>query len=559
MSNQSNSWWTQAVQNRLIALVLAMVVIVTLVASPANNAQNGIAALAFEGLAVLLFATLLWRSRWNFTRQKVTEFLRTGPNLPILLFLGVALVSCALSSNKAFSIQETTRIAAGVLLYFVVAYQFRRSEHLSKLFDTLLFVGVAASLYGFVQYSTGETLRAAGPFGNPQLLASFLMILLPIVAVVAITERKAGRQLAAQVATVLMAACLLLTQTRSAWLGSAVGLGVLAILAIAVAARNRPSSLASRKHELVLPAVMLVGVIVFLALWPQTNTLLQRATTFSNVSAQATFQSRQAMWRDAASTIASRPLTGIGVGLYPVRYSAAHPSLSNDPHNFWLKTAAEMGIPAAMLVALALAAFLFVGLRRAYTMDAGIRRSLLMGAIAATVAFAVDAVSNPSWGLAQTSMFFWLVLGLGVGALRPFARQRETLTRPALAPRFARPAVALASLALAAFVLPTATRAAVDPQYLQSIDLRPDVATLRSGQALAFTVIATYGTDGSTTEVDVTDDPATNYSATPGTLGGMLSGGDKNVLQTRPRSTGSIAVTAEFLGQTDTSSVTLTR
>lgn len=556
MSNPSNSWWAQAVQNRLVAMVLAMVVIVTLVASPVNGSVHGIAALAFEALAILLFATLLWRTRWNFDRKKIGEFLRTGPNLPVLLFLGVVVASCLMSPVKLFSAQEALRVAAGVLLYFVVAYQFRRSEHLSKLFDTLLFVGIAAAVLGFVQFGFGETTRAAGPFGNAQLLASFLMVLLPIVTVVALSEKKAGRQLAAQIAAVLMAACLLLTQTRSAWLGTAMGLVVLASLAIYVGLRTQRHGLAARKHELVLPVMLLVAVGVFLVLWPQTSTFLNRATSLANARTDTTWQWRQAAARDALGMFRAHPLAGVGIGMYPIARNGGrllHPTLSDDPHNLWLKLLAELGLPGLLLMVAAIGSFLFVGLRRAAGMDPGIRRSLLLGSIASVVAFSVDALSNPSWSLAQTSMFFWLVMGLGVGALRPFVRHREPAAQPVVAPRLMRPAGVLASLALAAFVLPSALQAVTNPSYLTSITLQPGNTSIRGGTALQLHVIAHYSNG-------FPDEDVTNLATWGVTYGnpsgpnGILSGqGTSNVAyNSKWRENEDVLVTASYGGQSNT-------
>jgi Na+/phosphate symporter len=90
-------------------------------------------------------------------------------------------------------------------------------------------------------------------------------------------------------------------------------------------------------------------------------------------------------------------------------------------------------------------------------MDAGIRRSLLMASMAGVAAFAVDAISSPSWQAGQVSIFFWLMLGVGVSCLRPRLRHAEE-SAPVLsvAPRVLRPvAVVAAVLALMMVVLPT--------------------------------------------------------------------------------------------------------
>jgi O-antigen ligase len=469
MSASQGSWWEQTVKDKLVAMVLVMVVVVTLIASPLAAAAHYAPALVYEAMAIVLFATLLSQLRWKTNREKVLAFVRTGPNVPILLFLGWVAFSCARSVNAA-ALQEALRIGSGVLLYFVVAYHFRRSDHLSRLFDTLLFVGIVTALFGLAQFSMGGVERAAGPFSNTQLLASFLMVLLPIVVVVAISEKHPARQLAAQVAAVLMAACLLLTQTRSAWLGSAGGLGVLAVLALVTSLRGRQRGVSIRKHELVLPAMLLGAVVLFLAMWPQASIVLDRAATLRNASSQRTWVSRTRYAQAAIQMTEQHPVIGVGPGQYAyLQHSitglgtelpgaAATPSLWDNAHSLWLQTAAELGVPGLLLMVGAVAAFLFVGIRRTLSMDPGIRRALLMGAIASIVAFSIDAVSNPSWSLPQVSMFFWLVMGLGVGTFRPHrrqrVRQRELASMPALKPAYLRYGVAIATVALIV-LLPT--------------------------------------------------------------------------------------------------------
>jgi len=466
-----NSWWAQALQNRLIALVLAMVVIVPLIASPADSSLAGVAALSMQAFAILLMATLLWRTRWNLSRERVLNFLRTGANVPVLLFFALAVVSCALSPNKAFSIQETAKLGAGVLLYFVVAYQFRQSKHLFMLVDTLLFLGICVALVGMAQYQLNPDYRTSAMFGNAQLLGSLLMILLPMVAVIAITDKTPKRQLAAQFATVLMVGSILLTQTRSAWIGATAGLMVLGMLALLSAVKQGKRNLASQKHKMVLPLMLIVVSAGFFGLMSvQNRSIVERAGTLSTALENGALTARQQQWDGTVAMIKERPLTGWGVGLYPLyqeQYTSQgftgaqiasgsfRPSLGEQAHNFYLQTAAELGLPGLLLMLGILGSFLMAGLARVDKMDSGIRHSLLMGSIASIAAFALDAVTSPSWQLAQTSMFFWLVLGVGVSCIRPRVKQEEAASVVTFSPRVAWPlAFGVAAVSLMA-VLPT--------------------------------------------------------------------------------------------------------
>ena len=441
------SWWAQAFQNRLIALVLAMIVAVPLLAAPADYSLTGMAALTLESFSVLLLTVLLWRARFDLRRENVLAFVRTSANVPILLLLGWVTLSTFLSPHKVFSLQFLLQTGAGALLYFAVAYQFRQSKHLSLLADVLLFLSLIVALGGLAQYQfAGEAEgRARALFGDSQALGSFVALLLPVVAGLAFVDTKPKRQTIAQVTFVLMVGALLLTQGRSAWLASAVAMGVFALLSQRLKAASGDTSsnlpLKARKHQLVLPALIAFITVGFVgAMHMQNANVLGRATTFSSLSTDESWQARlQGHWKGSVEMISERPLMGWGAGLYPVYqqpYSGqgaeisatgtgTRVSLAEQAHNFYLQTAAELGLPGLVLTLSVLVGFWVAGWKRLSGMDAGIRRTLLMGSIAATAGFAVDAVGSPSWQYAQTSMFLWLVLGMGTSCVRPRLRRDE--------------------------------------------------------------------------------------------------------------------------------------
>ena len=564
----AKSWWTQTVHNKLIALILAMVVLVPLVAAPAGNNMRGLAALTFESLGVALLATLLWRTDWNLNRAKIREFFTTGANLPILLFLGLAIVSCVLSPHKQYSEQELLRIGTGILLYFAVAYEFRRSEQLTRMVDALMVVTIGVSLLGFAQYASSHSFHDVSVFGDHQLLGSFLMILLPLVGIMAVSEKSPGRQLLAQVATVMAATCLLMAQARSAWIGTAAGLTLLGIIAMVLASRDKSSQ--RNRHQVVMPILLLViAVGFFLLIFPQTGVLLGRATTLQGANTVDTWKIRQGTWQGARQMIAARPLSGFGLGLYPY-YQREYtldglplaqmngvPSLGEQAHNTYLQTAAELGIPGLLLVAAIPIVFLIAGFRRVGQLEPGTRRSLLMGSMAGVVAFAVDAYASPSWQVGQISMFFWLTMGIGVASLRPQARPRKEMTAgvsiaalrtrtvetvresgpPAWLPRVARPVGALAALTLI-LLLPTFAFAVGD-LYASPVTLKisPPNATIRGGGTQIYTVTIAY-TDGQTRDVTLDNGtgPGTDSVVITETGGtGFMTGTNNHIYQSKSR------------------------
>jgi O-antigen ligase len=489
------SWLNQALQNKIIAVVLAMIVAVPLFAAPADYSLTGIAALTLESFGLVLLAMMAWRAKWDLRSEQLRTFAATSANVPLLLFVGWVALSAALAPHKIFGIQYLLQIGAGALLYFAVAYQFRQSKHLSLLADALLFLALVVSIGGLAQYQLLDQERASALFGNAQPLASFVMLLLPVVVALAISDKNAKRQMVAQITAVLMVGCLFSTQGRSAMLGALAGLAVLALLSSRVAERVQEKALQSnrakngtalplraRKHQFVLPGLLTFVAIGFIIVMnSQNGSVLKRASTLTQLGTDASWQGRlQDHWKGGLEMVAQRPMMGWGAGHFPFYQgkftqmgteidstgTGTRVSLAEQAHNFYLQTAAELGIVGLGLMGAVLVCFWISAWRKVPQMEAGIRRTLLMASAAASVGFAVDAFGSPSWHYAQNSMFMWLLLGVGTSCLRPRLRS-EFEAAPVSMPRITwlTRRAAVGACMLMATLLPTAYSAGQQATY----------------------------------------------------------------------------------------------
>jgi O-antigen ligase len=179
----------------------------------------------------------------------------------------------------------------------------------------------------------------------------------------------------------------------------------------------------------ILIAVSCVGVFLVLASDDIKSMLRIRTDATLTVTA---LNYRQRMWYGATELVKQSPLVGHGLGTYPVlqqqltgygrtgeKVLATNPSIGEMAHSFWLQTAAEQGILGVCAFASILVMFVVSAARRLFFLDPGVRRSLLLATLAAISGFAVDAIANPAWQFSQANMYVWLMLGLGVAALRP--------------------------------------------------------------------------------------------------------------------------------------------
>jgi O-antigen ligase len=331
---------------------------------------------------------------------------------------------------------EFLRIMTGVLLYFALAYHIRRSEYLTKILDALVLVAGMMSILGLIDLTTRQqTAFSPSTFGDHQLFGAFLMILFPATIMAALTEMDATRQVTARVIAALTGICLLMTGTRTAWVGAIIEILALGAFSL-IATRNRKKQQTDRRQYLIPILIVVACAVLFVAMGGAGSVIGNRLNAESRTASLAY---RQRMWYGAMELIKLKPLQGHGLGSFPVlqeQYTGygrpavdvlkTSPSLGEMAHNFWLQTTAEQGLLGSCTFAAIILTFLVAGVRRLRFLEGGaeggVRRYLLLASMAAILGFSVDALGNPGWQYAQFSMFFWLMLGIGVACLRPKSR-----------------------------------------------------------------------------------------------------------------------------------------
>jgi len=429
-------------RNGIFLLLLGLGILVPSLVLPGRQHMATLRPLLVEAVALCLLVLMTSRVTWS--RAAVNKFFRTGPNLAILLFLGWSALTYFDSPYKSYGLQQLLALGGGAIIYFAVVYRLASRRHLQKLTTGLIASVILSVLLGCVLFSQQTGGKMASAFGNSQLFASFLVAMLPLILVVSQADDNGLRRSAGQFALVLAVAALLMTQNRSAWLGAIAGLALLGVLAMRSGSGSR--SLARYKHQVLVPGLVILGAVGLFFLFSGTlSNFLERAGT----GADQAFKWRLDMWAIAGKEWIQRPIQGWGIGSFPYfaaymgantlpRLAGAAPTLSDMAHNQYLQILSETGIVGLALYLSVLVAFFWRCAKALRESGSTTRNWLMMGSMAAVAAMAVDAIGNPSWQFAQVSLFFWLVLGIGVAASRP----REDRELAEEAPQAARPAPA---------------------------------------------------------------------------------------------------------------------
>lgn len=427
------------------------------------------------------------------------------------------------------ALTEALRWDAGIGLALVIGTWLRRTQAAAQ--GVVVLAGLLA-LLGAWRGLQPERGGLTGPYQEHQLYGSVLLILLPLCVSVALASRDSLWRMGAVAASGAGFFCLLFSQSRSAWAGAFIAALVLGGLWSGQNLRDSQD----RRMGIASAAVLLGGVLLLWLLTTPTNLripLTARVGTLSTLPADDSWQERTALWQGALRLAASHPLYGVGLGRYPSMQwewtgkgrrltPLDRPSLSEEAHEFYLQTAAEIGVIGLGLYGMALLTFVFQSIARLRQKPSPHRRdALIIAAFSMLAGQSVDALASPSWQFAEASLFFWALLGLGIASLSCRRAEADAVPASVLPKRIGHYALSgVVAVAITANVLPigllTPVEAYTPPTgtTFKSAVITGSTQNAKVGDVVSFKMIATYTDAQHTYTPNVSNEGTTAFVAT---------------------------------------------
>lgn len=282
------------------------------------------------GLVLLLITTLLGAAatrRLPWTRSRLDGFLAA--------FLAAFLIAGVRSPYRPVALGTLGLAALTLYVAFgsTAAAVRRHPSFLRTLTMAWVAGAVGAALWGMILHY-----RDGVPAFTPVLGQNALGTTLLIAAILSlgfVLELHGRSQYLAAASGFLLFAGLILTYTRAAWLGAIVG-GAL-LLGLSGVRKLLTGSVA-------IAMAVLAGLVLF---GSESTALISRAASIVDLSAN---KYRLVIYQVSFDLFAAHPVSGTGLGTFPLVYPAFRPP--NDPnplpvpfaHNVFLNMAAEGGI-----------------------------------------------------------------------------------------------------------------------------------------------------------------------------------------------------------------------
>lgn len=319
------------------------------------------------------------------------------------------------------------------VLVFYLSFYLNRNKYFFK-WVTRISLGVAflASLYGLLQYFGVEPFwpqqltyfqgRVTSTFGNPAFLASFLVLIIPLVVAKLLNTINKKSKIPLAVLLLLTITMLVVTAARSAWLGFLVSLVIVLLYLFKLGLRTQIKTV----FKVVLVVLTMGLTIIFFS--AKRELIEQRFTATLNPLGMGTsLNQRFLIWCCAGEMFIEHPLTGQGWGLFELFYPkyqakylqspdmAALKTHGNHAHNELLHIAAELGLFGLVLSVY----FLNILIRRVNTLlltDISVQDKLyVIGLFAGLIGLIVDSMFNVSLHIVSQALYFWLAVGILFG------------------------------------------------------------------------------------------------------------------------------------------------
>lgn len=342
-------------------------------------------------------------------------------DLSVLVFMLMLYFSGAITAGGVLGFHEALLSATLMFGYFLVVNLMRTEQWLQRCVLAFVSSGTVVAVLGILQYAFGMTMpdawvdssyfseiqgRATSVFENPNILAFYLVMILPFSLWVLTKAQGKKAMLVNLFAVGTIVLCIVLTWSRGAWLAA-----ILSVLLFAL--------IYSKKTLRWL--FLLCFFIPFLPFFlPESVT--KRFLSIGNLSDSSTLY-RVYTWKGSLRTLREYWLGGIGYGptayqeIYP-QYAFAGIEAAEHSHNLYLQIFIGMGI-GGFLIFLAVM-LLWSQMNLEYLKNAKDRgkKTMVAAAICAVVALLIMGLFDFPWYNYRIFFLFWCIMAFSCACIR---------------------------------------------------------------------------------------------------------------------------------------------
>ena len=346
------------------------------------------------------------------------KWIKTPLDKPFIALLLLCFLSSIFSLHKQTSFWSTILLLNYLTVFYITIHTFRTRSQLMQL--VYLIIGVAAflSIFGLFKYfgfnpfpwweytDIGQSpYRLSATFGNPDHLAGYMEMTLPLVLGLFLFGFERGKKFVLIYLSFLLLTALLLSLSRGAWFGSITGLTLMAACLL--------FDRYFKRKGLVLSIIGVTLAAAFIVL--STTPVVERMLTLTKRAPESNLNSRMMVWGGAVRMIENHPLLGTGPGTFAFAYTKFQPpGLSYHytmAHNDYLHFVSETGLPLIAIIIWMIIALYRKGFRKIKN-PSRLVRGTTIGAMSGITAILVHSVGDFNLHIPCNAILFTMLVAI---------------------------------------------------------------------------------------------------------------------------------------------------
>lgn len=384
-------------------------------------------------------------------------FKETPFMLPISLLILASILSLINSTSALFSFKSILNIILYSLLYIVIVNNVKRDRQIKILLISALLSGIITSIYCLIQYLGLDpithtvnpadpnfgTYRTTGFLDNPDIVSGYL-ITLPIVALSFVfTSTRLALRIFFFSAFLLITSITIIIHSIAPIFGL---VGAFAVFTIF----SKSHLVSKLKIGLTVVLISFIGVGFVTG---KVGSIMNRVSLlyegFQDLSSD-----RLLMWRTAGEMIEDKPVVGIGIGMYKVKFFEYRDKVldkipyfgvyekAEQAHNEYLQLWAEMGTIGIIAAIWLIISYFIYAIKliipSPFEGEGRVRGTtnqlLIIGCMSGVIAILIDAIGSFPFHIAPSAVMTVVFASLIVSIQNLSSPSERELSQPSSSP-----------------------------------------------------------------------------------------------------------------------------
>lgn len=362
---------------------------------------------------IALTAFLMERSiKWDW------KWIKTPLDKPFIALLIICLVSSIFSLHKYTSFWSMVLLVNYLIIFYLIIHTVRTRSQLRRLVYLIIGIAVFLSVFGLFKLIGNnpfpwweypeialKTSRLSATYGNPDHLAGYMEMALPLVLGLFVFGYNRGIISILLYISFLLLAALVLSLSRGSWLGIIIGLVFMALCLL--------FDRHFKSKRIVIGIICSILALAFIVI--SSTSVVERIVTLTQKDPETNLSSRILGWKGTIKMIKDHPLIGTGPGTYSTLFTQYQPpGLLNRrymAHNDYLHFISETGLTLMAIVVWMLIVFYRKGFRRLKN-PSRLVRGITLGAMSGTTAILVHSLGDFNLHIPANAILFTVLAAI---------------------------------------------------------------------------------------------------------------------------------------------------